>query len=767
MAKYSFVGKSISRVDAREKVTGEAIFSTDIQLPGMLIGKVKSCPYPFARILSIDTDKARKLLGVKAVITAQDITQFLYGPLIADELPLADKYTRYAGDGVAAVAAVDEETAEEALDLIEVKYEELTPVLDPEKAMEPGAPAVHPEREEVKQNIAYHLDFVRGEGEAAFKQADVVVEDRFFTQAQYQAYLEPQACVTRWDVNGKLTIWGSTQAPFRNRKLLASALGIPEHQIRIIQPYVGGGFGGKTYLHPHFPICAFLSKKAGKPVRIVYTREEDFISGRPRISEIIDLRLGFKKDGTMVAKSVVVTADGGAYVGASPNIVMTSLLRPDCVYRNSNIKAVGKVVYTNKIPRSPFRGYGNPEMLFAMESLIDMAAEKLGIDPVEIRLKNCVQKGDITVHGWILNSCGLSQGIQIAAEKSGWKNKKQKKEENRGLGIACQVHVSGQRAMHPVFDGSAAFVNIDQYGKANVISGETEIGQGMLTVFAQIAAEELGFSMEDVQVLPFVDSNISPHAHGTSASRGTTLGGNAVQMAARDARKQLIKHAAEKLGVNANDLEIKNSEFFKKGSSEKIATVEEVAYDTVFRKQGGMPITGRGEYLVPDYVVLPDKQTKYGNYSLGYAYSAQVVEVEVAPRTGKVNVLDVWVGEDIGRVINPKMCEGQLEGGVVQGMGYALGEDYIWRNGVVRNPNFRDYKIPAFVGVPRIHCYWVETDEPAGPYGGKSIGEAAMNPTAVAIANAVYDAVGVRIKDLPLTPEKILKALKEKNEGSK
>ncbi len=254
--------------------------------------------------------------------------------------------------------------------------------------MEPGAPAVHPEREEVKQNIAFHLDFVRGEGEAAFKQADLVVEDRFSTQAQYQAYLEPHACVARWDSSGKLTIWGSTQAPFRARGLLATALGIPEHQIRIIQPYVGGGFGGKVYLHPHFPICAFLAKKAGKPVKIVYTREEDFISGRPRISEIIDLRLGFKRDGTMVAKSVVVTADSGAYVGACPRIVTTSLIRPDCVYRLPNIKAVGNVIYTNKIPRSPFRGYGNPEMLFAAESMIDMAAEKLGIDPVEIRLKN-------------------------------------------------------------------------------------------------------------------------------------------------------------------------------------------------------------------------------------------------------------------------------------------------------------------------------------------------------------------------------------------
>ncbi len=382
MGEYSYVGKSVPRVDAREKVTGEAIFSTDIQLPGMLFGKIKRSPHPFARILSIDTAKARKLPGVKAVITAQDVTQFPYGPYVADEPPLADKYARYIGEGVAAVAAVDAETADDALDLIKVEYEELTPVLDAEKAMEPGALAVHPERESVKQNIAYHIDFVRGEGEVAFKQADLVVEERFTTQVQYQAYLEPQACVAQWDVSGKLTMWGSTQAPFRARGLLATALGIPEHQIRMIQLYVGGGFGGKIFLQPHFPISALLSKKANKPVKIVYTREEDFIASRPRISEIIDLRLGFKKDGTMVAKSVVVTVDVGAYIGASPALVEVSLIRPDCVYRLANIKAVGNVVYTNKIPRAPMRGFGNPEMLFAQESLIDMAAERLGIDPM-------------------------------------------------------------------------------------------------------------------------------------------------------------------------------------------------------------------------------------------------------------------------------------------------------------------------------------------------------------------------------------------------
>ena len=555
-------------------------------------------------------------------------------------------------------------------------------------------------------------------------------------------------------------MWGAAQCPFSYRSELAKALGILEHQIRIIRPYVGGGFGGRVMMHQHFPICALLAKKAVRPVKIVYTREEDFIFGRPRISEIIDLRLGFKNNGTMIAKSVVVTADGGAYAGLAPSIVGVSLTRPDCLYRLPNIKAIGNLVYTNKIPRSPFRGFGNTEMLFAMESLIDTAAEQLGIDPMEIRLKNCSQKGDVTVHGWILNSCGISESMQVTAGASQWKTKRQKvgMAKNHGIGMACQVHVSSKR-VHPMYDGSAAIVNIDQYGKVKVISGETDIGQGMTTIFTQIAAEELGVGIENVEVLPFVDTDISPFCFGTFASRVTTMGGNAVRLAARDARDQLLRRAADELGINADNLEIRNGVFYIRDSAKIIATIQEIACDIVLRRQGGVPITGRGEYTVPDYVVRPDN-TGYGNYSVGYAFSTQIAEVSVDTVTGKVDVINVWVGQDVGKALNPKLCEGQIDGGVVQGIGYALSEDYIWEEGRILNPKFTDYKIPTFSGTPNIQYFWVETNEPGGPFGGKSIGEAAMNPTAVAIANAVYHAVGVRIKDLPITPEKILRSLR-------
>ncbi|MDP2931007.1 MAG: xanthine dehydrogenase family protein molybdopterin-binding subunit [Chloroflexota bacterium] len=762
MAKYACIGKSILRVDAREKVTGEAVFAGDIQLAGTLTGKIKSCPYPFARILAINTEKARRLRGVRAVITARDVTQFPYGLVVNDELPLADQYARYAGDGVAAVAAIDEDIAEEALELIEVEYEELTPVLNPAEALKPGAPVVHPERAEAVQNIAHRIEYVRGEGEAAFQKADLIIEDRFFSHTHHQAYLEPQACIAQWNGSGKLSIWGSTQSVFTTQDMLARSLGIPEHRARVVQPYVGGGFGGKKEMRPIFPITALLAKAAGRPVKVTYTREEEFISGRPRLAETIDLKLGFKKDGTMVAKSAVITADAGAYAGCCPHVMAVSTIRPDCLYRLPNIKMLANLVYTNTIPRGGFRGFGNPQMLFAMESLIDMAAEKLGIDPIQIKQKNSSKKGDVTAHGWILKSCGFDETLRLAREKSDWTSRRRKKEPNRGVGVASQVHVSGNRAVAKArgFDGSAALVNIDQWGRAKVISGETDLGQGMTTVFAQIAAEALGMKVEDVEVLPFVDADIAPFCYGTFADRVTVLGGNAVLKAAKDARKQLLRHAALKLGVKSNDLVIKDSKFFTKKAGRELATVKEIAYETVFKKLGGVPITGRAEFTVPDYVVVPDK-TGYGNYALSYTFSTAVVEVAVDTETGKVDVLDIWYAVNVGRAINPKSCEGQIEGGVVQGVGFALAENYIWGDGRVLNPNFTDYKIPLSQGIPDVHSYWVEQPNPGSPYGAKGIGEPVLNPIAPAIANAVYNAIGVRIKELPITPEKILKALKE------
>jgi CO/xanthine dehydrogenase Mo-binding subunit len=396
--------------------------------------------------------------------------------------------------------------------------------------------------------------------------------------------------------------------------------------------------------------------------------------------------------------------------------------------------------------------------------MLDLAAEKLGIDPIELRLKNATVKGDTTAHGWIINSCGLSESLKLAAENSGWKEKRQNSRENHGIGVACQVHVGGNRAVHPIYDGSGALVRVDQNGKVQVVSGESEIGQGAHTLFTQIAAEELGVSVEDVEILP-VDSNYSPYCLGAWASRTTALGGNAVRMAGSDAKRQLIEHAANQFGVEADDIQVKDSKFYIRGSASEKAKVSEVAFRAVF-EMGGVPIIGKGTYTVPDYVVVPNKDTKYGNYSIGYSFSTQIVEVEVDPETGKLKVLNVWVGQDVGWALNPKLCEGQVEGGVVQALGLAVTEGYASGQGVILNPNFTDYKIPTFSVVPGIHTILVESDEPGGPFGAKSIGEAVLNPTAPALANAVYDATGVRINSLPLNAEKVLYTLKSKTGGT-
>ena len=764
MSAYSVVGKPIINVEALEKARGGACYTDDVKLPGMLHGKVKRSPYPFARILSIDTSAALKLPGVRAVITAQNVTQYPWGHYIADETPLATEYVHYIGEEVAAVAAVDAETAEEALDLIKVEYEELEPVLDVEKAMEPGMPAVHPELPQIKQNLANKFEFVRGAGEDTFQQADLVVAERFITHAGHHVYLECQSCISHWDSRNKLTVWGSIQSPFRARMYISQATGIPEDKIRVIQPYVGGGFGGKIIINRIYPISTLLSMKTGRPVKIILSREEDFITGRAMVSTIVDLKMGFKKDGTIIAKSSVITADTGSSAGSSPSVMIAAATRPDNIYRIPNIKCTANLVYTNKVHRGPYRGYGNTQTIFAQECLLDIAAEKLGIDPVELRLKNATQKGDLTAHGWIINSCGLIESLEKAAAASGWREKRKKPGKNYGIGVACQVHVSGNRAVHPIYDGSAAIVRLDQNGKVQVVSGESEIGQGAHTIFTQIAAEGLGVRVEDVEVLQ-VDSDYSPYCLGAWASRTTILGGNAVRMAAQDAREQLLKHASTQLGVDAGDIDIRDGKFYAKGAFREVTSVREVAFRAVF-EMGGVPIMGKGTYTVPDYVVVPDKKTKYGNYSIGYAFSTQIAEVQVDSETGKVDVLNVWVGEDVGRALNPKLCEGQIEGGVVQGMGWALMEDYVWDHGRILNPSFVDYKIPTFSVVPAIHSIFIESDEPGGPYGAKSMGEAVLNPVAPVIANAVYNATGVRFNSLPLSPERVFTKLSTKVRNS-
>lgn len=752
MDEYSVIGKRIPNIDSAKKVTGEAKYSADIKLPRMLYGKVLRSPHPHARILNINTEKAERLPGIKAVVTSEDTPKVKFGIIVPDEYILAVDKVRYIGDEIAAVAAIDESTAEEALQLIEVEYEVLKPVFDPIEAMQPDAPNIH-ERE---GNIVVSTEIIRGDVEEGFKNADFIFEDRFTTQFVHQCYLEPISCTADVNSSGKITLWMPLQRPFAIRAKLSKALNIPESKIRIIQTYVGGGFGGKGISIGNLPgICALLAKKAQRPVFLSNTREEEFTGTRPRVATIIEIKTGVKKDGTLSAKEMRIIADNGAYCSSAPAIMAAIATRIDNLYKFHNIKTIANLVYTNKAATGAYRSFGNVQITFAMESQMDMISERLGFDPVDFRLKNAVKKGDVTIHGYKINSCGIHDCIQKVAESSRWFEKRKTKVYGKGIGIACMIHISGNRTLLD-YDGSTAIIKMHEDGRIYLISGECDLGQGSRTILAQIAAEELGVDLDDIEV-SIPDTEAVPFCMGTGASRVTTIGGNAVKAAAKDTRKQLFKAAAVRLEANPDDLDIKDHRIFVKGAPDKSLSISETVKLALFH-QGGEPIIGKGSFD-PD-TVPADPLTRYGNISCAYPFAAQVAEVEVDTETGVVKVINFVAAHDVGRAINPLTSEGQVEGGVLQGIGWALMEEIKYKDGKVINPNFRDYKIPTSMDVPPVEVILVESNDPIGPFGAKALGEPPIVPVAPAIVNAIYDAVGIRIRDLPITPEKIIRAVK-------
>jgi CO/xanthine dehydrogenase Mo-binding subunit len=638
-----------------------------------------------------------------------------------------------------------------------VEYEELPTVFSPREAIAPGAPEIH----EGTANLASHIELERGSVEEGFREADYIFEEEFCTSNVHQAYLEPHVCVAKVDSAGNITLWGSLQAPARNRELLSRILNLPPGKIRVIQTTVGGGFGGKaTQVLSLYPICVFLAQKSGRPVRILNTWEEEFAASRSRMPAEIKIRLGIRKDGTFTAKDLQILANSGAYAGTGPAVITTTATRATSLYHFRNVKCRADLVYTNVTPIGSYRGYGNPQLHFALESIIDVAAEGMGMDPLEVRLKNALQTGETSVHGWVMNSCRLKECLKEAAQRSGWKEKRsRRKDERKGIGMASMIHVSGNRAVYPFFDGSSAYVRVNPHGGIDLISGEADIGQGSNTIFAQIVAEVLGVPLKDIRTIP-LDTDHSPFGLGTFASRVTTLGGKAVLLAAEDAKQKLLKFASEKMETGPEDLECSAGRICVKGSSDQGMEMKEVAR-LAAQANGGAPILGIGTFVVPPNVVVPDG-SKYGNISVAYSFGAQVAEVQVDRKTGKVEILNFLSVHDSGTILNPLLGEGQVEGGVLQGIGYTLMEEIIRQQGKVINGNFTDYRIPTISDVPPITCAFIEVPDPFGPFGAKGLGEITQVATAPAIANAISDAVGVRLKELPFTPEKILRALRKK-----
>ncbi|MEN6324864.1 MAG: xanthine dehydrogenase family protein molybdopterin-binding subunit [Syntrophomonas sp.] len=757
------IGKSVPMVDGFDKVAGRHLFTADMQLPGMLYGKVLRSPYPHARIVKIDTSKAKTLMGVRTVITGRDMEFPKYGVAgqrILDEQLLAVDKVRYVGDEVAVVAATDPDTALQALDLIKVEYEPLAPLFDPREAME-STILIH---EEQNSNVPYKIDFTRGDIAQGFSEATVIVEDSFYSPLHYQAYLEPHAAVADCDARGRVCLWIPTQTPALARGTYANALGIGEEELRVIQMPVGGGFGGKLEYKLH-ALCALLARATRRPVKMVNTREEDFQAGLPRVPMYIKMKLGVRKDGTLAAKQTEIVADNGAYINYSHGIMLSAAHRHDNLYRIKNIATKAWLVYTNKVATGCFRGFGNPQIHFAYESILDMAAEQLGMDPAELRLINSSQPGDFTPHGWKLLSCGLSDCIKQSVETSRWKEKRARQLDKnerfaQGIGIGCCLHVSGNRTFLPDWDGAFCNIRIDTTGKAIISPGETDLGQGSRTTFAQIAASELGFNIEDVSVR-LIDTDTSPLGLGTFGDRATTLGGNAVRMAAIDARNKIIVIAAQKLELDPSELFISGGICCSKSNPDMKLPVADIAKMAYYQMTGGL-ITGHGSYAPPDVRVV-DPDTKYGNISAAYPFVTQIVEVEVDRWTGKVRILNVVSAHDLGKTLNPLLAEGQVQGAIAQGIGFALMEDMGVKNGVITNRNFERYNMPRIDDMaPLNSILLVESNDPNGPYGAKGLAEPAFTAFPAAVANAIYHAVGVRIKELPITPEKVLKALQEK-----
>jgi xanthine dehydrogenase molybdenum-binding subunit len=756
-ADFVNIGKRVPKLDALEKVTGKAVYPQDIRLPGMLHGKILWSEHAHAEILDIDTSAAESLPGVLAVITAKDMPPTKIG-IAQDNPPLKGDKVRSLRDEVAAVAAIDEEIAERAVERIKVKYKPLPAVFDPEEAMKEDAPQLHDEAKGNMNWMKYSLHY--GDVESARAASDVVVKRRFLLPRINHCCLGPWSCVATWE-GKKLTIYSPTQVPFLYQRDLATALQISSADVRVIQPKIGGGFGGKLDIYPNEVICSMLAKKAGRPVMLTYTREEEFKCTPTRQPAIIDIEAGANKDGTLTFRDVYLILDNGAYTSWGATIPYVLMNPITSLYKCENIRFKTDIVYTNNMYAGAMRGYGNLQGTFALESIIDILADEIGMDALELRLKNCNEPNEVTPQGMEVTTCGLRECLESVASKLDWKNKRDRRDIQtgrlrRGVGLASYFHVGGGARVYRS-DGCGAIVKIDDYGQVTLITGSTDIGQGSETVLAQVAAEELGVRTEDVNVVN-QDTAIKPWDVGVHASRTTFIAGNAAREAAAKLKAEILKAAAEIFGESINKLDIKDRIVFHKDDPEKKMNIGKVIRKAHFREDGTQFMA---EYFYDPPTVMQDREFK-GNISVTYGFGTQGAEIEVDTETGQIKVLKMVVANDVGRALNPMLLEGQLEGGLSMGIGYALLEKMIVENGELKNPTFLDYKMPTVLDMPPTELVIIETDDPAGPFGAKGVGEAGAIPTAAAIGNAVADALGIRIYEVPMQPEVVQREIKEK-----
>ena len=769
---FKVIGTKAPRLDHPNKAMGKALYADDIALPNMLYAKAVRSPYAHARIRKIDTSRAAKLAGVKAIITANDVPHtYIFGIDGRDEPFLSwDGVARYVGQEVAAVAALDRDLAEEAVSLIDVEWEPLPAVLTAEEAVKPGAPLVHPEIPTAAGNVAFAVTLNRGDLEQGFAQADVIVEEDYVTGTANQAYLEPEAAVASYDASGRLTVYVASTWPSNVRDELALVLQIPQSKVRVVQNAVGGAFGARFTGLPVHHIAAALAMKAGRPVKLTLSRYEDFLTMRYRSNLKIHWKMGALRDGTLTAVHSKFLFDQGAYIYMIKRMLTHMCCRNDGLYRVPNIRHEATAAYTNKTPNGTFRSFGDLEMAWGREQTIDLLARKLGLTPLEMRLKNAHQRGDISPHGWQLNSCALTECLKVATKELGYEAKLTQKKARRGVGLACTCHETDDRTTRGSY-GSVTYIKLFEDGKVHVLTGEADTGQGSHNAIAMTVAEELGLPLSDIVVLPH-DSDISPWAWGYLGSRVMSSAVEATYKAAQDVKAQAIEAAAKKLGCDINDLEFVDggveSKTYPKNYPERSLTLAEVGRFKVREQQESAAIIGRGIDERPtDYTLGADHPTHYGHSVSSTYYDSTAVEVEVDTETGQIKVLRAVVADDCGKVIDRLSLEGQVDGAMMQGIGAALMEERVYdpkHEGRLANADFDDYHVPLSVNVPpEIKRIFVESDEPSFCYGHKGGGESpGIGSVIPAIASAVYDAVGIRLTSFPMTPDKVLRALAEK-----
>ncbi len=759
--ELAVVGQPLPKVDAWGKVTGDTRYADDFFLPRMAYAKLLRSRHPHSLIKKIDISRAKALPGVYAVITGHDLPPVKFGilPVSQDEEALCTEKVRFVGDPVAAVAAVDEETAERATELIDVEYEVLPAIMSIDEALKQDRIRIHEYGDGPNIHKVVSLEF--GDVEEAFRKADLVREDVFYFEGSTHLPMEQHAAVAQWSPEGKLTLWTSTQTPHYVHRLLAKVLQMPSAHIRVIAAPVGGGFGGKLDLFSHEVVVAKLAQLTGRPVKCALTREEVFYCHRGRHPVLMWVKTGVTRDGEIVGMHFRSYLDGGAYGSYGVATTFYTGALQTVTYKVPAYKFEGVRVFTDKPPCGPKRGHGTPQPRFALECHLDKIAEQLGLDPAEMRRRIVVDEYTKTTNHLTVTTCGLRECIDRVVESSGWREKHGKLPYGRGVGFACSSYITGAGLAIYWNDmpHSGAIVKIDRGGGVAVLCGAIDIGQGSDSVLAYLVAEVLGIDPKDIRVVT-ADTDLTPVDLGAYSSRVTLMAGNAVIEAAEKLCAMLLEAVAKKFGLPADRFVCRGGRVFIPDDPDKGFTFAEAAVlaESLF---GTLAATGSYKPL--------RRGGKYKGAGVGptpcYSYSACVAQVSVDPETAEIKVDQVWLAHDVGRALNPLLVEGQVEGSVYMGLGEALMEEQIFRKGVHKIPSMLEYKSPTTFETPEIHTILVETVDPEGPFGAKEAGQGPLLPVIPAVANAVYDAVGVRIDEIPITPDKIFKALELKRQG--